>query len=121
MRRRNATDAVDDGMYEDAAYRPPDRKLKPWMRCPTCPSCGSACGIGWTQHMAEKTMLRCAACGADWTGTPEQIAQAEAADLAWEKREANEARGPRQFVVRRRRKRGHQDQVSLFSGGKEFL
>lgn len=41
------------------------------------------------RHPAEHTLI-CAACGASCIGTPEQIAQAEAADAAWaaEKRRA---------------------------------
>jgi hypothetical protein len=67
--------------------------------------------------MSDRKMLRCAACGNDWIGTEEQVAQAERADASWEKR-SDERRGPRAAVVRKRARRPT-EQLGLFVPKKE--
>jgi hypothetical protein len=91
--------------------------LPAYLDCPTCPLCGSRTGIGHLQHMSDRKMLRCAACGNDWIGTEEQVAQAERADASWEKR-SDERRGPRAAVVRKRARRPT-EQLGLFVPKKE--
>ena len=65
-------------------------RMNPWHDCPPCPNgCGHV-GVpiragGWN-HRADpdKHNLVCPACGAGWEGTPEEVEQAERAQLAWE-------------------------------------
>ncbi len=89
-------------------------KLKPWQDAPTCPYCGSACGLGASQYgITTEGMIICASCGRHWQGTPEQVEQARKADEAWERREAWEAKGPRMRAVKRRARKPTA-QVPLF-------
>lgn len=66
--------------------------MRSWHDCPACPNgCGHvgmpirAARDGWN-HRADpdKHNLVCPACGSGWEGTPEDVAQAERAQLAWE-------------------------------------
>ena len=49
--------------------------------CPACPKCGLTVVV--TTSVVGR--LYCPACGHRFQGTPEQVAQAENADAAWEK------------------------------------
>lgn len=104
---------VEDGMHDDGCYEEPSKQIKSYLDCPTCPYCGSATGLGPTQHPLGDRSLLCAACGKDWIGTPEQIAQANCADRAWDLRQ-DAAKGPRMAYVRRRARR-KTDQLGLFT------
>jgi hypothetical protein len=94
---------------------PRRRELPAYLRCPTCPYCGSPCGLGHRYHRLGWRELRCAACGQGWSGTSEQVQQARLADDAWEARGPDGEPGPRQRVVARRARR-RTDQVPLFRG-----
>lgn len=62
---------------------------------PECPSChrfgGSACSVD-ARGTPPAGSLRCFACGHEWPGTPAELEQARAADLAWEAVQAREER-----------------------------
>ena len=95
------------------ACRMPGReRIKAYLDCPTCPLCASRTGIPGRLYDLGDKQLVCAACGQSWDGTPEQVAQAERAQAAWERREDGQP-GPRAAVVRRRR-RHPIDQLGLF-------
>jgi hypothetical protein len=72
--------------------------MKPWHDCPKCPHCGGTVAMpiraardGWNHRAdVEKDNLACPACGSGWVGTPEEVAQAERAQLAWEAKERAE-------------------------------
>lgn len=69
---------------------------KPWHDCPPCPKCGLH---GVTKHLyfgrMAPSQLACAGCGVIWDCTPEERAQAERADAAWEReQEIQAAAGP---------------------------
>ncbi len=63
---------------------------EPWTDCPRCPKCRMPCGSA--KHARERygfdpnrpKALACLACGECWTGTDEEVAQARAADDAWD-------------------------------------
>lgn len=98
---------------EHADVPPRRRRLPAYLDCPTCPYCGSPCGLGNLHHGMGERVLRCAACGQDWLGTADQVAQALRADSAWESRGPSGEPGPRARVVARRAKR-RTAQVALF-------
>lgn len=61
--------------------------MKPWHDCPACPACKARVAITEVPSTGEPLpppQLACPACGHEWTATPEERAQAEAADAAWE-------------------------------------
>lgn len=77
-----------------------------WHDCPKCPKCGDSVGMpirvavesrgGWNHRAdVEADNLCCPACGAGWVGAPEEVAQAERAQLAWEAKERAEATNER--------------------------
>lgn len=58
---------------------------RPWSDCPTCPACSMPCGS--EKRGAElygRRGLACCACGHFWKGSKDEVAQARAADAAWE-------------------------------------
>lgn len=63
---------------------------KPWHDCPACPKCNSTVGTParleepgrW--YGPDDATLFCPACGTGWVGSPEDVAQAEKAQAAWE-------------------------------------
>lgn len=77
--------------------------MKPWHDCPKCPHCGDRTGVprrGWDWNHRAKPgdNLACPACGGGWVGTPEEVAQAERALVAWEKLKADEERRMRRVL-----------------------
>ncbi len=105
---------LEKAMQEVQATRRGDERLPAYQRCPVCPKCCSACGIGHTQHGMGAKVILCASCGHDWIGTPTEIEQARKADESWERRQ-DDRKGPRAAVVRRRRRRPRPtDQLGLF-------
>jgi hypothetical protein len=62
--------------------------MKPWHDCPKCPhGCGSI-GVpiraaNWNHRANPGERIVCPNCGRGWVGTPEEVAQAERAQLAW--------------------------------------
>jgi hypothetical protein len=79
--------------------------VTPWTDCPTCPACGGPVGIGIATHgrgadlawAYPEARLACPACGHAWVGSDADVAQAAAADAAWEIEDARE-RGERSEV-----------------------
>lgn len=78
--------------------------MRPEHDCPKCSYCGGP-GVpprAWTwNHRADKHKghnLACPACGSGWVGTPEEVAQAERAQLAWEAKERAEVENGRRGV-----------------------
>jgi hypothetical protein len=63
------------------------RFAEPWPACPTCPSCTSPCGTRDSARIEEPSHLRCMSCGEQWLALPGEVAQALAADAAWELRQ----------------------------------
>lgn len=66
--------------------------MTPHTDCPTCPHCGSPCGVpvasrlpdDWAPSDSGADNLACAACGRRWRGTDAEVAQAERAQAAWD-------------------------------------
>lgn len=126
MRRRRprTTDAFgldvpEEGMYEDAAYRPARKTPPAYMDVPTCMGCGAhACvpADSYPGDVVTDRDLLCAVCGIRFVGTPEQLDQAHRAEWAWSKRD-DKRRGPWMHVLRSRSKK-NTAQVGLF-GEKE--
>ncbi len=61
----------------------------PWTDCPTCPKCGSPCGIPIRESLGrfygpEDSTVWCCACGTGWAATDTELSQAEKAQAAWE-------------------------------------
>ncbi len=70
--------------------------MKPWHDCPKCPHCGCSVGIpkrawDWNHRADPGDDLACPACGGGWVGTPEDVAQAERAQTAWEAEKMRDA------------------------------
>ena len=65
---------------------------------PTCPGkpCGLPTGVRLDPDEPGDRMLVCAACGLVWQATPEEYAQADAADRAHEERREREEREARE-------------------------
>jgi hypothetical protein len=62
-------------------------KRKRWLDTPQCPRPGCrGPGVTYCMHTGPIAApgLRCAACGQQWDATPDERAQAERADAAWE-------------------------------------
>ena len=55
--------------------------VKPYHDCPACPRCRMTVVV--TTSVPGR--LFCPACGDRFSGTPEQVTQAEKADAAWRK------------------------------------
>ena len=68
--------------------------VAPWCDCPPCPGCGRNTGIVEDHGGAvmASPLLYCPACGHEWDATPEDRAQAERAQTAWEEYLTGEVR-----------------------------